>query len=205
MSKRTKEKQTVTRRDFLKITGAISALIMAGVKSVAQAAQKTSEKFLERIRAAYAQDGAMSLRKSQDNPQMQSLYADFLGQPLGGQSEVLLHTSYVDRSAAVTAVRPKPVRTLPGSPAIVSVYPNPFNATTEIEFRTSEPGMVWLAVFNAAGQRVRSLVERSTPAGAHRIRWDGRDGYGRTVSSGLYIARLVSGSGTASQRMTLLK
>lgn len=200
-----REKLTVTRREFLKISGIISAWIVMGAKSVAHAVQTAAEKFLERIQAAYAQDSVMSLRKSQDNPQVQSLYANFLGEPLGEMSESLLHTSYVDRSGAVSAVQPRPVRTLPESPTITSVYPNPFNAATEIEFRTSEPGKVWLAVFNAAGQQVRSLVEETMPAGAHRVRWDGRDGFGRTVSSGLYIARIVSGSRTASKRMTLFK
>ena len=205
MSKQIREKLKVSRRNFLKISGIISAGIVMGFKSVALAAQKLADKFLNRIQAAYAQDTVMSLRKSQDNPQVQSLYTDFLGRPLGELSESLLHTNYVNRSGAVSAVRPRPAHTLPQSLMILSVYPNPFNATTGIAFRTAESGMVWLAVFNAAGQQVRSLVEKSMPAGAHRIRWDGRDGYGNTVSSGLYIARLISGSRMASQRMTLLK
>ena len=205
MKMKIQEKMTVTRRDFFKISGLLSAWIVMGAKSVAHAAQQLAEKFLARIQAAYAQDSAMSLRKSQDNPQVQSLYTDFLGQPLGDLSESLLHTSYIDRSGAVSAVRPRPATTLPVSLTITSIYPNPFNASTEIAFRISEPGMVWLAVFNTAGQQVRSLVKKSMTAGAHRVRWDGCDGYGRTVSSGLYIARLISGSKAASQQMTLLK
>ncbi len=205
MSEAINEKRTVTRRDFLKISGVISALIVTGIKSAAHAAQKAVENFLARIEAAYAQDAAMPLRKSQDNPQLQSLYADFLGRPLGGMSESLLHTSYTDRSSAVSVARPGAVRSLPESPVIESVYPNPFNASAEIEFRISAPGMVWLAVFNAAGQRVRSLAEERMPAGDHRIRWDGKDSYGRSAPSGIYIARLVSGSRTAAIRMTLMK
>jgi hypothetical protein len=171
------------------------------MKSVAHAAQTLVEKFLERIQAAYARDGAMSLRKSQSNPQVQSLYAGFLGQPLGELSESLLHTSYVDRSEAVA----NPVDTPPASVVITSIYPNPFKTSTRIDYQTSEPGMVWLAVFNATGQRVRSLVEKSMPAGEHQIRWDGRDGTGRTVSSGPYIARLISGSRMATRKMILVK
>jgi len=205
MSEAKSETRTVTRRDFLRISGVISALIVTGIKSAAHAAQKAAEKFLARIQAAYAQDAAMPLRKSQENPQLQSLYADFLGRPLGEMSESLLHTGYTDRSAAVSVARPGSVRSLPGNPAIESVYPNPFNASAEIEFRISAPGMVWLAVFNAAGQRVRSLVEERMPAGGHRIRWDGKDSYGRSAPSGMYIARLVSGSRTAATRMTLVK
>ena len=204
MSMEIQEKLSVSRRDFLKISGILSAWIVMGVKSVANAAQTVVEKFLDRIQAAYAQDSAMSLRKSQDNPQVQSLYNDFLGEPLGEKSESLLHTSYVNRSGAVS-VAPKPVHNRPESLTISSVYPNPFNAGTEIAFRLSQPGKVWLAIFNTAGQQVRSLVSSSMLAGSHRVHWDGCDGNGRTVSSGMYIARLISGSQTASQRMTLLK
>ena len=205
MSNQFREKLTITRREFLKILGIFFAWIIIGVKSVAHVARQLAGKFLERIQAAYARDSAMSLRKSQDNPQVQSLYTNFLGEPLSELSESLLHTSYVDRSGAITAICQKPMRTMPESLAIIAVYPNPFNATTEIAFRLAGSEMVWLAVFNTAGQQVCSLIEKIILAGTHRVRWDGRDKYGKRVASGLYIARLVSGSQMASQRMTLTK
>jgi len=205
MSNQFREKLTITRREFLKILGIFFAWIIIGVKSVAHVARQLAGKFLERIQAAYARDSAMSLRKSQDNPQVQSLYTNFLGEPLSELSESLLHTSYVDRSGAITAICQKPMRTMPESLAIIAVYPNPFNATTEIAFHLAESEMVWLAVFNTAGQQVCSLIEKIILAGTHRVRWDGRDKYGKRVASGLYIARLVSGSQMASQRMTLTK
>jgi len=205
MSNQFREKLTITRREFLKVMGIFFAWIVIGVKSVAHVARQLAEKFLERIQAAYARDSAMSLRKSQDNPQVQSLYTDFLGEPLGELSENLLHTSYIDRSRSIPAIRPMTMRTMPESLAIISIYPNPFNATTEIAFRIAGSEMVWLAVFNTAGQQVCSLVEKVITAGTHRVRWDGRDKYGKRVASGLYIARLVSGSQMASQRMTLTK
>ena len=42
-------------------------------------------------------------------------------------------------------------------------------------------------------------------AGAHSLTWDGRDGSGDAVSSGVYITRLVVGKQVASGRMLLLK
>lgn len=201
MSNSIQEKITVTRRDFFKISGIISAWVVTGIKSAAHAVQTVAEKFLERIQAAYAQDSAMALRKSQDNPQVQSLYANFLGEPLGELSEALLHTTYVDRSDAIST----PDDTQAESTEITSIFPNPFRTSTEIDFEISEEGMVWLAVFNISGQQVRSLIEQSMTAGQHQIYWDGRDRHGRTVASGLYVARLVSGSRTVSQKMTLVR
>jgi len=51
----------------------------------------------QRIKAIYAGDAQMKLRKSHDNPAVQALYAEFLGHPLGEKSHHLLHTHYVER------------------------------------------------------------------------------------------------------------
>jgi NADP-reducing hydrogenase subunit HndD len=51
-----------------------------------------------RQRAIYAEDERKVIRKSHENPEIQKLYADFLGKPLGEMSHHLLHTCYFDRS-----------------------------------------------------------------------------------------------------------
>ena len=51
-----------------------------------------------RIAAIYAEDEHRDLRKSHENPAVQKLYADFLGQPLGHKSHELLHTKYAARA-----------------------------------------------------------------------------------------------------------
>ena len=50
-----------------------------------------------RIGAIYAEDEGKKLRKSHDNPDVQKLYEEFLGQPLGEKSHHLLHTKYTPR------------------------------------------------------------------------------------------------------------
>jgi NADP-reducing hydrogenase subunit HndD len=56
-----------------------------------------------RARALYAIDGAKTLRKSHENPEIKQLYAEFLGEPNGHKSHELLHTHY-------TAKEPRGVR-----------------------------------------------------------------------------------------------
>ena len=51
----------------------------------------------ERAKALYSVDAAMDLRKSQDNPAIQTLYKEYLGEPGGHKAHELLHTSYVAR------------------------------------------------------------------------------------------------------------
>ena len=55
------------------------------------------EKRMERMRAIYAEDESLPLRKSHENPEVQLLYAEFLKEPLGHKSHHLLHTKYTKR------------------------------------------------------------------------------------------------------------
>ena len=49
------------------------------------------------------------------------------------------------------------------------------------------------------------LVQGRLEAGYHRITWDGKDGFGRPVSSGVYLYRFVNKEWTQTKRMLLLK
>lgn len=51
----------------------------------------------ERMKAIFAEDSAMPLRKSHLNPEVIRLYEDFLHEPLGASSHKLLHTHYTKR------------------------------------------------------------------------------------------------------------
>jgi iron-only hydrogenase group A len=50
-----------------------------------------------RTAAIYREDEGKQLRKSHENPDVATLYAEFLGQPLGEKSHHLLHTKYTPR------------------------------------------------------------------------------------------------------------
>ena len=52
----------------------------------------------ERAKALYAEDKALPLRKSHDNPYIKKIYEEFLGEPCGHKSHELLHTHYVARN-----------------------------------------------------------------------------------------------------------
>ncbi|MEG1578776.1 MAG: iron hydrogenase small subunit, partial [Oscillospiraceae bacterium] len=54
----------------------------------------TNAKREERIAALYKLDEDTALRKSHENPEVQTLYSDFLGAPLSEKAHDLLHTHY---------------------------------------------------------------------------------------------------------------
>ena len=51
----------------------------------------------KRAEAIYAEDEGLPIRKSHENPEVQKIYKDFLGEPLGHKSHELLHTHYTER------------------------------------------------------------------------------------------------------------
>lgn len=84
-------------------------------------------------------------------------------------------------------------------------YPNPFNPETRIEYRLEESGVVRLVVLNVLGEEVAVLVEGLREAGSHQVVWNGRDGKGMDLPSGMYFSRIVAGSFTETKKMLLVR
>jgi hypothetical protein len=103
---------------------------------------------------------------------------------------------------AVTGDDPMPV---PEAAFLSQNWPNPFNPSTTIEFGLQESGHVSLRIYDAAGRLVRSLVDESKPAGSYSAVWDGRDGNGVFVASGIYFYMLKSPEFEATRKMVLLR
>ena len=83
--------------------------------------------------------------------------------------------------------------------------PNPFNPATAIVFAIAAPGQVQLQIIDPKGRVVRDLVCGPLAAGRHTVQWDGRDEQGRSVASGLYLARLRAGQQEAVAKLTLAR
>jgi hypothetical protein len=83
--------------------------------------------------------------------------------------------------------------------------PNPFNPVTTIRYSLPVAGEVNLVVLNTAGQRVGVLYRGYKSAGDHAAVWNGRDGRGRAVSSGVYFCRMTVAGTTLVNRMLLVR
>jgi hypothetical protein len=76
------------------------------------------------------------------------------------------------------------------STALDPCRPNPWNPFTTIDFRLGVGGEARLRIFDVSGRLVTTLVDAELPAGAHQVRWDGRNQAGQAVVSGIYFMRL---------------
>lgn len=97
------------------------------------------------------------------------------------------------------------VTELPSQMMLSQNYPNPFNPATTINFALPAKSSVTLNIYNASGQLVRTLVNDTRDAGYHSVRWDGTNGNGESVSSGVYFYTLTTDADMATRRMMLLK
>lgn len=95
--------------------------------------------------------------------------------------------------------------TLPTQYLLGQNYPNPFNPDTTIPFSLPHPERVKLELFNVLGHQVRTLVDKTLPAGDYEILFDGRNEQGSILASGVYYYRLTAGSVSNSSKMLLLK
>jgi iron only hydrogenase large subunit-like protein len=78
---------------FIEVMGCPGGCIMGG----GQPRSDDPDVRQKRLSGLYTEDEAKTLRKSHENPFIQSLYADYLGKPNGHKSHELLHTHYVKR------------------------------------------------------------------------------------------------------------
>ncbi|MCK6622737.1 MAG: T9SS type A sorting domain-containing protein [Calditrichaceae bacterium] len=84
-------------------------------------------------------------------------------------------------------------------------YPNPFNPVTTIKYSLLKPSQVELKIYNALGQLVKTLADGYQTTGEYSAVWDGKDGDGNLLSSGIYFYRIQMGEFSAVRKMAYLK
>ena len=84
-------------------------------------------------------------------------------------------------------------------------YPNPFNSETIISFSIPRSGKALLEIYDVLGRRVKTLLHGRVTAGDYQIRWNGRNQWGQSVSSGVYFYRLQSGEQVLTRKLLLIR
>jgi predicted outer membrane repeat protein len=89
--------------------------------------------------------------------------------------------------------------------ALLGVIPNPFSGTTTIRYSLAAGSVARLEIFDAAGRQVRLLHGGFSKAGAQTVIWDGRNGEGASVGSGVYYLHFGAGGRTWSRPIVLIR
>jgi Zn-dependent metalloprotease len=104
-----------------------------------------------------------------------------------------------------TSVDGSDIVSVPDKFEVFQNYPNPFNPKTMIKYALPSECNVEVAVFNATGQKVRTLFSGRQSAGYKSLTWDGDDDAGRAVASGIYFYKVTADEKSHVSKMILMK
>ncbi|MCU0606155.1 MAG: T9SS type A sorting domain-containing protein, partial [Candidatus Edwardsbacteria bacterium] len=66
-------------------------------------------------------------------------------------------------------------------------------------------GNVRIAVYNVAGQKVKTLVDGTMNAGYHSVSWDGRNESGQAVSAGVYLYQMQADNFSTARKLVVVR
>lgn len=87
----------------------------------------------------------------------------------------------------------------------VSVYPNPFNPSTTIQFTLPTFSDVSIAIYDLLGREIWSQTRNAQLPGVYDIRWNGESNSGQKISAGIYLCKVSAGKFSSTQKLMLLK
>ena len=94
---------------------------------------------------------------------------------------------------------------LPARLEVRPAFPNPFNPATNLTFSLVRDSHVRVRIFDAAGQKVRSLLDNRLGAGNHSLTWRGDNDRGRAMPSGVYFWRITAGGEMNQGKLVLVR
>jgi hypothetical protein len=86
---------------------------------------------------------------------------------------------------------------------MVTVAPNPFNASTSVTLILPEETYVEAAIYDVSGARVARIIDERLSAGTHDMHWNGKNGAGKTLGSGVYFLRIKAGHYRSTRKIVL--
>jgi flagellar hook assembly protein FlgD len=83
----------------------------------------------------------------------------------------------------------------------VNIFPNPFNAVTNIRFILRQAEHVRVRIVDVRGRELIRLYDNFMAAGAHEFSWNGKNASGSDVASGMYLISFETGRDIVSKRL----
>ena len=120
----------------------------------------------------------------------------WLWQPWNALTEGDLRTR-----GSVTGVSETPSPSRP----VLAAAPNPFASLTQFTFNLPRGGRCRLTVYDVQGRKVSVLADGIQPAGRHAVPWDGKDGRGHELASGVYFFRFEAEDFVESRKIVIAR
>lgn len=84
----------------------------------------------------------------------------------------------------------------------MTVYPNPFNAQTNVNLDCASSGKLNIEIFDILGKKVTDIYEGEIPAGNHLFKWSPAES---NISSGIYFLIIKLNNEISAGKMVYLK
>ncbi|MFN3873648.1 MAG: hypothetical protein ACK4R9_11680 [Ignavibacterium sp.] len=108
----------------------------------------------------------------------------------GSNSDIYAQQVNHDGQLGVVTSVEEDITSLPESFSLEHNYPNPFNPSTIISWRSPVAGHQTLKVFDVLGNEVATLVDEYKPAGRYEVEFQSAVG-NRQLASGVYLYKLL--------------
>jgi hypothetical protein len=121
--------------------------------------------------------------------------------------DALVEAAVDDFTLAVTRALPTgvPGEATVGPAGLIGVYPNPLGPAGRIVLRQDKRARLQISLFDVTGRRVRCLVDAEADPGVHTLQFDGADGAGRRLSSGVYFLKLETPGVRQYRQVTVIQ
>lgn len=114
--------------------------------------------------------------------------------------------NYYDVYAEHVNGTPTPVDRTPDATALQFVnHPNPFAASTTLEFVLPSASDVEIDVYDVAGRRVATRYLDAAKAGPHAVPFASIGEDGKPLGSGVYFCRIKAGGSTVTRKMVITR
>jgi hypothetical protein len=87
----------------------------------------------------------------------------------------------------------------------LTVYPNPFTYMVSVAFKIVKPGNTQINIYAINGVLINKLLDETTPPGAYKTIWNGKDQNGKEVKPGIYLLRLQAGRKVMTRSVEFIK
>lgn len=126
-----------------------------------------------------------------------------------GSGEAWVEYVHLQRGGQVSSVENgnSPIASDAGLPSssFTELFPNPSNSGVKIGFDLIQRSNVNLNIYNSLGRKIRTIQHGSLASGHHEVFWDGKNGNGSDVASGMYFYQLAIGDNVYSKKSIMLR
>lgn len=125
-----------------------------------------------------------------------------------GKTEIHLTNFLIDNTPAPLATVKIAIgdqTQMPDQFRLLQNFPNPFNQSTAIPYDVSQRGHIKVVIYNTLGAEIKTLLDAEVSPGGYVLIWDGKDEFGKSVASGVYLCQASLASDAQNIKLVYMK